>query len=151
VTAEELGEVRGTAEAKGLVLKRDRVSMTFDGTFYFTGATGGQATGAVLIGQGRFSAEVPPSQFEKDNLHRLLGTDILESDFKTAVLRFSDDSFDYIGTGRKEGVEGIDRAQKLATDMETRILKETGVNLSARVALSARRRSSFVRRNRAAR
>ena len=126
----------GSAEAKALVLKRDRGSMTFDGTFYFTPSIDGHVTGAVFIGEGKFSAEVPPSEFEKDNVKRLLGTEIIESDFKTAVLRFSDDTFDFIGKNRQEGAAANERAQKLATEVESKILRETGANLAARVALS---------------
>jgi peptidase M1-like protein len=126
----------GSAEAKALVLKRDRASMTFDGTFYFTPSIDGHVTGAVFIGEGKFSAEVPPSEFEQENVKRLLKTDIIESDFKTAVLRFSDDTFDLIGKNRQEGGAANERAQKLATEVESKILKETGANLAARVALS---------------
>ena len=126
----------GSAEAKALVLKRDRVSMTFDGTFYFTPSIDGHVTGAVFIGEGKFSAEVPPSEFEQENVKRLLNTDIIESDFKTAVFRFSDDTFDLIGKNRQEGGAANERAQKLATEVEGKILKETGANLAARVALS---------------
>ena len=126
----------GSAEAKALVLKRDRASMTFDGTFYFTTSIEGHVTGAVFIGEGKFSADMPPSEFEKDNVKRLLGTAIIESDFKTAVFRFSDDTFDFIGKNRQESGGANERAQKLATDVDTRILRETGANLAARVVLS---------------
>lgn len=126
----------GSAEAAQLVLKRDRVEMTFDGAFYFASPIEGRVTGAVFIGQGRFRAEVPPSDFEKDNVRRMLGTDIVESDFSSAVLRFTDDAFDHIGRNRREGGVVNDRAQKLALEVDPRILKETGANLSARLALS---------------
>src|SRR5713226_5008274 len=77
----------GPPEAVGLVLKRDRAEMTFDGMFYFATPIEGRVTGAVFIGVGRFRAEVPPSEFEKDNVRRMLGADVVESDFKTAVLK----------------------------------------------------------------
>ena len=76
------------------MLKRDRAEMTFDGTFYFPSPVEGRVTGAVFIGQGKFRAEPPPSEFEKENVRRMIGADIFESDFKTAVLRFTDDTFD---------------------------------------------------------
>jgi hypothetical protein len=126
----------GAAEARGLVLKRDRAEMTFDGTFYFASPVEGRVTCAVFVGEGKFRAEVPPSDFEKDNVRRLLGADAVESDFKTAVLRFSDDTFDLIGQGRREGVAAAPVAEKLAAETDARILKETGANLSARLALS---------------
>jgi hypothetical protein len=125
----------GSAEARGLVLRRDRAEMTFDGTFYFASPVGGRVTCAVFLGEGKFRAEVPPSEFERENVRRLLGADAVESDFKTAVLRFSDDTFDLIGQNRREGA-AAERAQKLAAELDERVLKETGANLSARVALS---------------
>ncbi|MBC7931649.1 MAG: hypothetical protein H7Z38_13900, partial [Rubrivivax sp.] len=124
------------AEARGIVLKRDRAEMSFDGTFYFATRVEGRVTCAVFIGEGKFRAEVPPSDFEKENVRRLLGADVVESDFKTAVLRFTDDTFDLVGQNRREGGAGVERAQKLASELDGRILKETGANLSARLALS---------------
>jgi hypothetical protein len=41
----------GSAEATGLVLKRDRAEMTFDGTFYFASPVEGRETGAVFKGK----------------------------------------------------------------------------------------------------
>ena len=45
--------------------------------------------------------------FEKGNIKRLLGTESISSDFKTAVLRFTDDTFDVIGKNvvKETGVE----------------------------------------------
>jgi hypothetical protein len=126
----------GRAEVKGLVLKRDRAEMTFDGTFYFAAPIEGRVTCAVFFGEGRFRAGVPPSEFERDNVKRLLGSDAVESDFKTAVLKFTDDTFDLIGPGRQEGGAADSRAGRLAAEIDERILKETGANLSARLALS---------------
>src|SRR5437870_3513917 len=72
----------GSAPVTNLVLKRDRVEMTFTGTFYFTEPADGHVTGAVFVGQGTVHAEPPPSDFERDNLHRLVGADALDSDFR---------------------------------------------------------------------
>ncbi|HLG17990.1 MAG TPA: M1 family aminopeptidase [Blastocatellia bacterium] len=126
----------GSASVEALVLKRDRAEMTFDGTFFFAAPVEGRVTGAVFIGQGRFRAEVPPSDFEKENVRRMLKADVVESDFKTAVLRFTDDAFDMLGEHRREGGLSSAEAQKLAADLDPRLLKETGANLSARLALS---------------
>ncbi|HEX9962239.1 MAG TPA: hypothetical protein VGB00_15000, partial [Pyrinomonadaceae bacterium] len=128
----------GSADVSGLVLKRDRAVMTFNGTFYFAAPVGGKVTGAVFIGQGTFRAEAPPSEFEKNNMKRLLGTDVMESDFKTAVLRFTDDTFDLVARSKREGgaATANPQAQKLASESEPRLLKETGANISSRLALS---------------
>ncbi|HEV8593527.1 MAG TPA: M1 family aminopeptidase, partial [Pyrinomonadaceae bacterium] len=125
----------GKAEVTNLVLKRDRVSMTFNGTFYFSTPVGGQVTGAVFIGTGVFSAEMPPSEFEKANVRRLLKADKIASTFTSAILRFSDDTFDLIGKGIT-AVSAPPQAQKLATEFEQRMLKETGANIASRLTLS---------------
>jgi hypothetical protein len=125
----------GSATVSGLVLNRDRAQMTFTGTFYFATPIEGHVTGAVFVGDGKFSAQVPPSDFEKENVRRLLHADAVESDFNTAVLRFSDDTFEQLG--QKPAPSQADaNTQKLAKDLEMRVLKETGANLSARIASS---------------
>jgi len=126
----------GAAAVKGLVLNRDRAQMTFDGTFFFASQIDGRITGAVFLGEGKFSAQVPPNEFEKDNVKRLLGADIIESDFKTAVLRFSDDTFERLGQTASPGDAAPAPATKLAAEVDARMLKQTGANLPARIALS---------------
>jgi hypothetical protein len=125
----------GSATVTGLVLNRDRAQMTFTGTFYFATPVDGHVTGAVFAGDGKFSAQVPPSDFEQENVKRLLGADRVESDFRTAVFRFSDDTFEQLGQ-KPLPAQADANTQKQANDMEARVMKETGANLSARVALS---------------
>lgn len=126
----------GTVNVQAFTLKRDRGEMTFTGSFYLTGPTDGRVTGAVFLGEGTFRAEVPPTGSEKDYVKRLLNTSIIESDFKTAVLRFSDETFTEISKAGNPGSSSDPRAQKLASELDVRILKETGANLSARLAIS---------------
>lgn len=125
-----------SVSVKGLVLERDRTQMTFDGTFYFALPVSGHITAAVFIGTGQFKATVPPSEFEKDNVKRLLGADVIESDFKTAVLRFSDDALKDIPRTEPSTENADAQIQKMAKDVEARILKQTGANLSARITIS---------------
>lgn len=127
--------IGGKADVANLNLRRDRVTMTFTGTFYFSAPVEGKITGAIFIGQGTFSAGSPPSDFEKANVRRLLKADAVESDFTTAVLRFSDDTMSIIGNGIQQGSTTPD-AQKKASEIDTRMLKETGANLPARLTLS---------------
>jgi len=124
----------GAVDVKGLVLKKDRAEITLDGTVYLTATAGGQITGAVFIGEGKFNLETPPTDFEKDNIRRLTGTDRIETDFKTAVFRFTDDSAQQLGT--VHSTPPNERAEKLAKEFEPRLLKELGLNLSARLAQS---------------
>lgn len=121
---------------KGVVLKRGRAQITLDGVAYLSQPVNGAITGAVFIGDGKFVAETPASDYEKDNLKRLLGTDVIESDFKTAVFRFTDDTATQLAQTPADGATSNERAQKLAREMDERILRETGANLAARVAIS---------------
>jgi Peptidase family M1 domain len=120
-----------------LVFKRDRVTLTFrDGMFYFPAPVAGRVRGAVFIGIGSLLAEVPPNEFERDNVRRLLKADAVESDFKTAVLRFTDDSYSFLGERSQPGGAVPEEAVKLAAELEKRVLEETGANLSARQLVS---------------
>ena len=103
---------------------------------YLSEPVDGVITGAVFIGEGNFVVETPPSDFEKENVKRLLGVDTISSDFKTAVFRFTDDTAKQFGAAPRDAGVVNERAQKLALDMDQRILREVGANLSARVAIS---------------
>jgi len=129
-------ELQGKATVSSLSLKRDRGEMTFTGDFYFAAPVNGRVTGAVFIRNGTFRAEAPPIEYEKETLIRFLETDAVESDFETAVLRFTDDTFDIIGKGNTTTDIAPDKALDLAKDFEPRLLEETGANLSARMAVS---------------
>lgn len=124
----------GSAQVNSLVLKKDRTQITLTGTVYFSEPINGRPTGAVFIGEGRFTAETPPSEFEKENVKRLLGAQNVESDFKTAVFRFTDDTAAQLGQPQPGPV--VERAQKLANEADARMLRETGANLPARIAVS---------------
>lgn len=125
----------GVMEVKGVVLKRVRTQITLDGTVYLSQPIDGRVTGAVFIGEGKFTAEPPSNEFEKASVKRLLGTEVIESDFKTAVFRFTDDTAVQFGALSAPGPAN-ERAQKLARDTDERTLRETGANLAARLAIS---------------
>ena len=125
-----------TVPVKNVVLKRVRAQITLDGVVYLSQPVNGVITGAVFIGDGKFVAETPSNDFEKDNVKRLLGTEVIESDFKTAVFRFTDDMVSELGQVPTGAGAANDRAQKLARDMDERMLREIGANLPARVAIS---------------
>jgi len=127
----------GSATVSNLRLTRDRAEMTFTGTFHFTTPVLGRVTGAVFVGQGRFRAEPPPSLFERQNLQRLLNTESFESDFTTAVLRFTDDSADLIGAAQRGGPAAPRALQELAAQFGTRMVKETGANPASRLLFGA--------------
>jgi len=126
----------GTAIVENVALTRDRVQFTFNGTFYLEAPIAGRIRGAVFIGAGKVHADVPDSVFERDNLHRMLHADAVDSDFKTAVLRFSDDTADALSLKPSPGGSVPDDARKLASQFSPRLLEETGANVPARIALS---------------
>jgi len=125
-----------SAPASNLILKRDRVTMTFDGTFYFEAPVAGEIRGAVFLGRGAFSAEPPPGPFERSHVRRMLGAETVESDFRTAVLRFADDTFQHIGKNLVPAAAVPTDASALAASLDRQILKETGANVAARLAIS---------------
>jgi len=129
-------ELRGKASVSNLTLKRDRAEMTFTGDFYLAAPVNGKITGAVFIGNGTFKADAPPISYEKEAMRRFLDSESAESDFKSAVLRFSDDTIDIIGKEIDADAKATPKAQRLASELEPRLLYETGANISARLLLS---------------
>ena len=126
----------GAVTVSHLVLHRDRVEIIFDGSFYFAAPVEGRILGAVFIGRGSLRATIPPESREAANVKRLLDADVVASDFRTAVLRFTDDTLDVIGAGRipdpAPPSEAAKRWQSLAPDL----LDSSGINLPARVLVS---------------
>jgi len=92
---------------------------------------GHDVTGAVFVGRGKFTADIPPNEFEKDNVRRLLGSNEVESDFKTAVLRFSDDTFERLAV-QPTPDRRMRTRRSWPRSSNRGFLKETGANLSAR-------------------
>ncbi len=126
----------GSVDVTDFTIRRDRIDMTFTGTFYFAGTIENRITGAVFIGRGSMAAAVPPSAFERDHVRRMVGADSVESDFRTAVLRWTDDTYDALGGSRGEGGEAPAEAQRLASEFEARLTHDTGINLASRLTAS---------------
>lgn len=117
-------------------LKRDRLEMEFTGQFYLAEPVAGQVCGAVFLGRGKLRTE-PSTVYERENLKRLLKSAVVEATFTTAILRFTDDTDDHLlATSAPIDSSPSAEAQKLASEMEQRLLRETGLNLSARLALA---------------
>ena len=119
---------------ENLVLQRDRVTITFtNGIAYLSPPVAGKVRSAVFIGSGKLQATPPPLSFEEDNVRRLLKADDVSSDFKTAVLRFTDDTAsELLKSGFLQGGAVSEPGAHLATELSPRLLKETGMNISAR-------------------
>ena len=126
----------GRAVAENIVLKRDRIEMRFDGVFYAEEPVEGQVRGAVFIGKGSVKIEPPDVEYERDNLRRMIKAERIESDFKTAVLRFSDDTWTQLALKPQSGEAAPEQAAKLARELAPRLLKDAGLNPEARIAVS---------------
>ncbi len=126
----------GSVDVQDFALTRDRVQMTLTGTIHFAGTVDNRVTGAVFIGQGTMKADVPPSAFEQDHVRRMIGADRVESDFRTAVFRWTDDTYDVLGGSRGEGGPPPAEAQQIASEFEARLTHDTGVNLASRLTVS---------------
>lgn len=123
-----------SAHLENMVLRRDRVTINFtNGTVYFSPLVAGKVRSAVFIGTGQLQAPPPPVAFEQDNVRRLLRSDDVSADFKTAVLRFTDDTAsDFLKAGFLQSGALSEQAGHLAAELGPRLLKETGMNISAR-------------------
>jgi hypothetical protein len=129
-------ELRGKASVSSLTLKRDSATITFTGDFYFAAPINEKITGAVFIGTGTFHAEAPDRPFEKEYMKRFINTEVADSDFKQAILRFNDDTVKIIGQGMDANAAASSDAQSLAGELDSRLLKETGANVSARLLVA---------------
>jgi Peptidase family M1 domain len=122
-----------SAVVENLILQRDRVVITFvQGTLYFAIPVAGKVRGAVFIGTGSFHSDVPADEAERANVRRLLKTDDISSDFRTAVFQFTDDTYDFIGKNAKPSAAPPPQAQRLATELLKSLLEEEGLNLASR-------------------
>ena len=82
----------GAVRVENFTLKRDRVEIRLTGEIFFARPVMDRVTGAVFLGEGRVKTE-PWSDFERSNLRRILKADVIDAGFRTAVLRFTDDTF----------------------------------------------------------
>ena len=127
----------------GLVLQRDRVKLTFtSGRLYFAAPVAGEVRGAVFIGRGQFQADVPNSSFERQHVQRVLNAQAVESDFETAVLRFTDDTFEKIRAGASSQATVVEEARKLAAGFDAVLLAEVGLNATARMVVAIANREN---------
>src|SRR5216684_1364939 len=73
-------------------LHRGDVKISFDeGKLAFFASVDGRITGAVFAGRGHALA-IPRDPVEKQQMARFLGAPVLDQDFTSAYLRFTDDS-----------------------------------------------------------
>jgi hypothetical protein len=119
--------------AEHLSMNRDRMKLDWSGDFFLQTSALGKVYGAVFLGRGHIFVE-PTSTFEKASVRRFLNTDQVDENFTAAVLRFTDDTYDLIASLPQSQGGTLQEAQKLASALDSHIVRETGLNLSARVA-----------------
>jgi hypothetical protein len=116
---------------KELTVKREAVEMVFTGEFYPAKFITGQVYGAIFIGEGRLHA-VPWNEFEKDSVHRFLKSDNVDATFTRAVLCFADGTDTVFGNVPGRAVD-LHKAQELAAEWPSKLLRQTGLNAGARM------------------
>ena len=121
-----------TIQVEQLRFERDRVKLLFDGVFYLAEPVDGRVYGAVFVGRGRVQIE-PWSDYEKDNVKRFLKSDVIDVKFERAVLRFTDDTLEQLQAGTSSTGRAPKKALDMIRDLEGDLLKQTGMNLSARL------------------
>ena len=81
---------------RDITINRDVLSITLNrGTIAFTEAIEGKVTGAVFVGSGDILA-IPPDAIEKRQLFRFTKSALLSEHFETAILRFTDGTWDEV-------------------------------------------------------
>jgi hypothetical protein len=113
-------------------MNRDRLHIEWTGDFYPEVPIDGKVYGAVFVGQGRLKVE-PSTLFEKQSVQRFLKADSVDVDFTSAVLRFTDDTGTLIEKLGALTAGQPQESQKLASQIDGAIVRETGLNLSGRI------------------
>jgi hypothetical protein len=123
-----------SVHVENLMLNKDSLRFVLTGDLYFAEPVAGGVYGAVFLGQGRFSHEaVLP--WEQESVKRFQNTNVIESTFTKAVFRFSDDTYEKFAGQPAGGAPPLE-AQRLASSLDEHLIRETGLNLSARLFLS---------------
>src|SRR5215475_14760037 len=100
---------------RDITIRRDVLTVALSrGVIAFLEPINGKVTGAVFIGSGEIVA-IPPDPIEKQQVYKFTGTPILNETFQTAILRFTDDTYDElikeISQHAEEDVSADDAAQ----------------------------------------
>ncbi|MFV0388189.1 MAG: M1 family metallopeptidase [Pyrinomonadaceae bacterium] len=84
------------AEVKDLVLKKDQAQFTLkSGEIYFLKEAEGKRTGAVFLGDGKFTMQ-PPNLVEANMLRVFTDKTSVDEEFNELVMFFTDDTFEAI-------------------------------------------------------
>src|SRR5262245_33683192 len=100
---------------RDITLRRDVLTIALNrGVIAFLQPIQGRVTGAVFIGSGEIVA-IPPDAIEKQQIYKFTGTPVLNETFQTAILRFTDNTYEElkkeISQHAEEDVTTSDAAQ----------------------------------------
>ena len=116
---------------ENFTLDRDALQFVLTGDIYFSEPIDGNVYGGVFIGQGAFKSE-GKNVWEKASIKRFLNSGTVESTFTKAVFRFTDDTFAKFA-GQPSAGSAPSEAQRMASTLEEHLIRETGLNLDARL------------------
>jgi hypothetical protein len=121
-----------SSAANNLVLKRDAGTFTFrSGVFYFLAPVNGKVTGAVFTGSGSFSM-VPPVASEKRSLSLLTKEPAINEEFDSAVLRFTDGTYEEIKKAAGSS-NGVPTGSSELGNINNALKKKISYNLTGRL------------------
>jgi len=81
---------------RDITIRRDVLTVALSrGVIAFLEPVNGKVTGAVFIGSGEIVA-IPPDPIEKEQVYKFTGTPVLNETFETAILRFTDNTYEEI-------------------------------------------------------
>jgi hypothetical protein len=119
---------------RDVTLRRDVLSISLSrGIIAFSEPVAGKITGAVFIGSGEIVA-IPPDPIEKQQIYKFTGTPLLDETFQTAVLRFTDSTYEEIQRELSQHAEeDLSPAERAQFDAWDQGLAERGQLLNARI------------------
>ena len=123
---------RNTFKIREANIDRDALHLTLHrGVVAFLTPVLGRITGAVFVGDGEILV-IPPNRIEKFQLNKFTNSPVLAERFSSAVLRFTDNTFDEITKGAEETAsqEPAELSLKSAWDEAIRSLS---TNLNYRI------------------
>lgn len=116
-----------------VVLTRDAGEITLlHGAVYPYGDMHGRCVGAVFLGEGSLHV-VPPSAMERKQLQLVMKSEVLDQRFTSAVLRFTDGTWEELKKSGGEAVAGSAAAMSQATEAQTLFRKEIRYDVEARL------------------
>jgi hypothetical protein len=115
------GKLTEVYRVRNLTLVRDVATLAFrSGSFSPLPAIAGRVAGAVFVGEGTFTLK-PASEISTVYLHQIAGIDSVNEEFSSAVLYFSDETFEAIRQHAELALELAKQHQQALEDVQERM------------------------------